>query len=918
MPDQTQRFGVQALWDAQQFVRGARDYNRAIDEANRQGEKFAQVQQRASREGANSFQRFSRTAQQELNRAKQANQQYIRSMIDLQAAFQTGAQLANQFGGALKEGAAGRDIRRAFASLAKDAGVSANELLSNMQRAARGTVAELDLIRIANRALLAGGAEFAESIPRLFEIARAASLATGQSIDYVFDTLTRGIAKASPLLIDNAEIYIKVGQSIDAYAESIGKSTEELTAQQRQTAVLNAVLDEGARFIDRVGSNADFASDKYNKFAATIENTKTAFTGFLDRLGPVGPLLSTAADLFIKLSPLLQTYILLKSQAARASIEHTTALAVETAALEAQAIAGKEAAAAILARGGALRGGGAAAAGGSLLGRIGGFLTSPVAVGVGAGVLGYEKIIRRLNPQLESTGAILDHSADILQRWGRELVEGKDKADDWFRSVNGMETSTDRLTRVTNEHRQELADLLKEIGKGPDAYAAYTDKVKELNTQLTEGEQATKLMSQAQFDLFQIFVGGQGSVDLQIAKLRELSGVVEQLPGAFKFFFKPIVEGFGEKLEARKIEETAQAEEDLAEQRKENAGEIEKILDEMSKLLAQNRDKQFGFNLDIERDERQHVSKMAELARKEASDREKAYRTFEKAVMDAERDRQRALEDAARNHAQRLADIELNYQRRIQDIENQFARTTRDAAIRRDALTIIHAREARAQQIQDAQQDRRDAIDQENSDYQETIRQTEQAYRDQLRAAKEALEERLADLRANLAEQRRIEQADWDARLTELRNRNNLEIAENRAKYTQLEADLNAHLSRVNAIIANYGVLVPSRTGRPGTHTPMQHGFAGMVEGPHTFTVEPGVREFVYASGDLNRQPITPSGGALAAQSLHAAVSGGVAVGLQGMNSDLMDRIGPQLRDIVGQGVVDAFTAALFRSLGKS
>jgi len=95
----------------------------------------------------------------------------------------------------------------------------------------------------------------------------------------------------------------------------------------------------------------------------------------------------------------------------------------------------------------------------------------------------------------------------------------------------------------------------------------------------------------------------------------------------------------------------------------------------------------------------------------------------------------------------------------------------------------------------------------------------------------------------------------------------------------------------------------------------MQHGFNDVVTGPQTFHVEPGVTEYVYASGDLGRQQVLPSAGANQAATMQALVAGSVGVGLSGFSEGLLSRIGPALQESVAQGVLDELAEAFERAV---
>lgn len=167
-------------------------------------------------------------------------------------------------------------VETSFNSLTAGMGVNGQKLVSDLEAASRGAVDQITLLRVANRALLAGGAEMAEQLPDILRAARAASLATGQDIQFVFDTLTKGIVKASPLLIDNAEVYIQVGASVDEYARSLGKATEELTFQERKLAISNAVTQQTIGLEQRLGIEATTAAEEIVTLSVAIDEVKRA------------------------------------------------------------------------------------------------------------------------------------------------------------------------------------------------------------------------------------------------------------------------------------------------------------------------------------------------------------------------------------------------------------------------------------------------------------------------------------------------------------------------------------------------------------------------------------------------------------------------------------------------------------------
>lgn len=194
-------------------------------------------------------------------------------------------------------GAQAQTVEQIFGNLTAANKIHGDELLAGLKAASRGAVAETDLMITANRALLAGGSQLASELPRLFEIARASAAATGQDIGYIFETLVKGIVKASPLLIDNAEIYIKIGDAVDDYAASLGKSTDELSQQERQLGTLNAVLEDGGKFIEQMGLDSKTAAEDVQSLAAAWDEVKVALGETLVEAGTAEAIGGLAEDL---------------------------------------------------------------------------------------------------------------------------------------------------------------------------------------------------------------------------------------------------------------------------------------------------------------------------------------------------------------------------------------------------------------------------------------------------------------------------------------------------------------------------------------------------------------------------------------------------------------------------------------------
>lgn len=185
----------------------------------------------------------------------------------------TGAAIKKSFDVA-REGA-GLDL---LAQSARNLGVNVNLL----QDSVKGTVSEFAIMNSMNT-LLAGTSGtlkqmFLENSEQLLKISKAAhdvNPALGDT-SFLFESIGRGIKRNSPLILDNLGLTIKVGEANQKYADSIGKTVEQLTAEEQKMALLNEVLRSGNILIEQAGGLDTEMVDNYEALASSWEDMANA------------------------------------------------------------------------------------------------------------------------------------------------------------------------------------------------------------------------------------------------------------------------------------------------------------------------------------------------------------------------------------------------------------------------------------------------------------------------------------------------------------------------------------------------------------------------------------------------------------------------------------------------------------------
>jgi len=201
-----------------------------------------------------------------------------------------------------KGGAAYRQMAESFQTL-NDTVAPNIDLLDKLSQASLNTVSKFDLMNAASVALagLTGefGDEMANALPRLLQIAKASEKlnpALGDS-GFLFQSLTIGLKRLSPRLIDNTGLQIRLSEAYKKLADERGKATNELTSEEQQLALLNATLAAGDVLINQAGGNVASLTDVYSQLQANVDNSKNSFKAWFDQA--IGRKVATSINLII-------------------------------------------------------------------------------------------------------------------------------------------------------------------------------------------------------------------------------------------------------------------------------------------------------------------------------------------------------------------------------------------------------------------------------------------------------------------------------------------------------------------------------------------------------------------------------------------------------------------------------------------
>ncbi len=163
-------------------------------------------------------------------------------------------------------------VSDSFERMVESTGAQADVFKNELRAASRGTISDLKLMTKTNQAMILLGKESVKDIPKLIEIARASAKATGESVDFLFDSIVLGLGRSSKMILDNLGIVFSAEKANEKFALSIGTTADKLTEAQKKQAFFNATMKAGDKIIDQVGDATDLAGDAQARMNAALEN----------------------------------------------------------------------------------------------------------------------------------------------------------------------------------------------------------------------------------------------------------------------------------------------------------------------------------------------------------------------------------------------------------------------------------------------------------------------------------------------------------------------------------------------------------------------------------------------------------------------------------------------------------------------
>ena len=115
--------------------------------------------------------------------------------------------------------------------------------IERMREGSLGMVTDIDLMKSFNSAAQLVSKDFAKQLPDAMGYLSKVAAATGQDMNFMLDSLVKGVGRVSPMILDNLGVQVNLTEATEEYAAAIGKDVKALTKQEQQAAVMAKTME---------------------------------------------------------------------------------------------------------------------------------------------------------------------------------------------------------------------------------------------------------------------------------------------------------------------------------------------------------------------------------------------------------------------------------------------------------------------------------------------------------------------------------------------------------------------------------------------------------------------------------------------------------------------------------------------------
>ena len=280
-----EKIGLEAVLLDENFKKGLSNFVKGVQQMSGSIDSVEKTVGASSKKITGDLDKMGSEAEKSGKRSQGASKDWMKSFVDIKAgvdlammAFNKVMQGLEKFYAAVKEGAQIELVAGKFDRLATGIGAVSDALLTDLRKATKGTVSDLQLMASATDFMSLGLAKSHAEVVRLTAVAGA----LGMNMNQLVLTLTNKTTMRFDAL----------GVAVDGFDERL--QTLEDTGMSVNDAFTEAFLQQAEEQIDKVGEIADTTAGDLMKLEASWANLTNAIKESLATT--IGPAISLMAD----------------------------------------------------------------------------------------------------------------------------------------------------------------------------------------------------------------------------------------------------------------------------------------------------------------------------------------------------------------------------------------------------------------------------------------------------------------------------------------------------------------------------------------------------------------------------------------------------------------------------------------------
>jgi len=165
-------------------------------------------------------------------------------------------------------------IQQSFDGLTASFEGGSKAMLKSLQESSYGMIKQSDLMKSFNTAASLVSTDFAKQLPDAMKYLSKVSAATGQDMNFMMDSLVKGVGRMSPMILDNLGIQVDLASATKRAAEMYGVEESALSKTQQQAGMMAIVLEKLETNTAAMPEVAGTAAQSFAALKANISNLK--------------------------------------------------------------------------------------------------------------------------------------------------------------------------------------------------------------------------------------------------------------------------------------------------------------------------------------------------------------------------------------------------------------------------------------------------------------------------------------------------------------------------------------------------------------------------------------------------------------------------------------------------------------------